>query len=60
MNWLPLANLNKFKRLWWRTAKSLKKKEGKLGAGWNKNYKQPAEMKIPIQRTILLYSENEA
>ena len=32
----------------------------KLGVGWNKNYKQPAEMKIPIQRTVLLYSENEA
>ena len=31
----------------------------KPGTGWNKNYKKPAEMTIPIQRTILLYGGDE-
>ena len=31
-----------------------------LEKGWNKNYKEPAIMKIPVQRTILLYSPGES
>ena len=31
----------------------------KPGKGWNKHYKKPAEMNIPIQRTILLYGGDE-
>ena len=36
--------------------------DGKLldpGAGWHKHYKRPAEMDIPVQRTVLLYSPSE-
>ena len=36
--------------------------DGKLmksGAGWNKHYKKPAEMQIPIQRTVLLLGGDE-
>ena len=30
-----------------------------LEAGWNKHYKKPAEMDIPVQRTVLLYSPSD-
>ena len=30
------------------------------GVGWHKHYKRPAEMQIPIQRTILLYGGDES
>ena len=31
-----------------------------LEKGWNKHYKEPANMVIPIQRTVLLYSPGES
>ena len=31
----------------------------KPGVSWNKHYKKPAEMDIPVQRTVLLYSPSE-
>ena len=30
-----------------------------LGDGWNKHYKRPAKMEIPVQRTVLLYSPSD-
>ena len=30
-----------------------------LESGWNKHYKKPAEMDIPVQRTVLLYSPSD-
>ena len=35
------------------------KKLWNLKAGWNKHYKRPAVMDIPVQRTVLLYSPSD-